>query len=351
MAGILSTVMIGALALVVVRYRYALFFSTYLLFIFSAIALSDVIMTVSIPLLLLSRNLFRKITNKISNTGWPLFTLAFEVLGRNKLIFTGDDLLAAQKTDRNALVVLNHTYHCDWLLSFSLGERLGRIGNIKIAMKDVIKYIPFVGVGIWAMGFIFLSRRWQDDQKKINKAFSHLKQDGEPFWFVTHPEGSRLSPKSLAECQRFARERGNVPLLENILLPRLKGFVSSVVALRDETDAIYDMTAAYAKPPGGFIQMLYGNHPSQIHIHLRRFDMAKLPKDEAEVGTWLYNLYKEKDDLLKHFKTHGHFPGAQLTHMMEYRASKYILNMVMWSVAVAMFMYSSVQLYYWSFGL
>eukprot|EP01133_Synstelium_polycarpum_P006246 gene6246-7239_t len=336
----LPTLVLGVLAVVVAYFWYPIAFILYVGFIFSAIALSDVIMTVSMPLLLFSSNYFRKLTNGIAQLGWPLFTVALEFLGKNKLVFSGDDIRAYQTRDRSALVTLNHTYYCDWMLAFSLGERTGRIGNIKIAMKDIIKYVPFVGVGIWAMGFIFLSRSWQNDQPKINKAFSRLKKDGEPFWFVTHPEGSRMSAANLKDSRQFAMDRGgNVPLLDNILVPRVKGFTTAVQATRDVVDVVYDMTAAYKRPPRGFLGLLYGANPTEVHIHLRRYPITDVPTSDADASAWLYARYKEKDELLAHFKEKGHFPGKTLDY--PFNARKYLPNFVMWLSAVGLFIYTT----------
>jgi len=320
----------------------AVIYGLYLTFIFLSIALSDVIMTLSIPILLFSRSIFRKITNGIAQFGWPLFTFAFETFGRNKIIWTGEPLNEFQEgsskdgKDRNALVTINHTYYCDWLLSFSLGVRCGRIGNIKIAMKDVIKYIPFVGIGIWAMGFIFLSRKWQDDQKKINKAYSHLKTDGEPFWFVTHPEGSRVNATNIKKSQEFAKERG-LPILNNVLLPRVKGFTSSVLALRDTLDAVYDLTVAYKKRPAGFIHLFYGARPTEIHVHLRRFPIQSLPTEEKHIEQWLYQRSKEKDILIQQFKDKGYFSEQPLD--LPFNPKKYIFNFFVWLSMLTIFLY------------
>ncbi|EAL63183.1 hypothetical protein DDB_G0288523 [Dictyostelium discoideum AX4] len=332
-----------------------LFLVLYIVFIFSCIALSDAIMMISIPVLLVSRSYFRKITNAIAHFGWPLITLAFETLGRNKLVFTGDSIKDYQNfdnnqkkvlgKDRNALVLINHTYHCDWLLSFSLGERSGRIGNIKIAMKDIIKYVPFAGIGIWAMGFIFLSRKWQNDQPKINKAYEHLRKDGEPFWFVTHPEGSRVSEKNLKESQEFSRSRG-LPILENLLIPRVKGFTSSVVALHDQIDAVYDLTVAYKKKPGNIFRLLYGANPTEIHVHVRRFPISSIPVNDIKgVEQWLYKTYQEKDRLLKSFKENGYFSDGKFLDQ-PFKPQKYLKNLFVWIISLLIFFTILINLYF-----
>ncbi|EGC29814.1 hypothetical protein DICPUDRAFT_58605 [Dictyostelium purpureum] len=340
----------GNLAITVFR---IIFFIVYMIFIFSSIALSDLVMTLCIPIFLISRSYFRKITNLIAQLGWPLFTLAFETLGRNKLVYSGESLREYQNfdsnkkiegKDRNALVLINHTHHCDWLLSFSLGERCGRIGNIKIAMKDIIKYIPFVGAGIWAMGFIFLSRQWQNDQHKINKAYSHLKKDGEPFWFVTHPEGSRFGPSNLKSSQEFAKSR-NLPILNNILMPRVKGFTSAVLALNDTVDAVYDLTVAYKKAPGNMVKLIYGSDPTEIHIHVRRFPLSEIPtSNEKDIEQWLYDRYYEKDQLLKTFKEKGYFDQSKHLNL-PFKYQKYLPNLILWIVLLLSFFTILIKLF------
>ncbi|KAI0226419.1 hypothetical protein L0F63_002167 [Massospora cicadina] len=44
-----------------------------------------------------------------------------------------------------------------------------------------------------------------------------------------------------------------------------------------------------------------GLNPGQIHVHVRRFKVADLPRDEDRFSTWLQTRWQEKDDLLDHF--------------------------------------------------
>jgi hypothetical protein len=45
-----------------------------------------------------------------------------------------------------------------------------------------------------------------------------------PFWVGIYPEGTRITPKKWKESITFAAEKG-LPQLNNVLLPRTKGFV------------------------------------------------------------------------------------------------------------------------------
>ncbi|KYQ90713.1 putative acetyltransferase protein [Tieghemostelium lacteum] len=325
-----------------------IFFIFYVIYVFLAIGLCDIIMMVTMPLILVNRQTYRKITNFLATKGWPLIVFAFERIGRNRIIFTSDhDITIHNNHDPNergnALVLLNHTYHCDWLLSFSFGERIGRIGNIKIAMKNAIKYVPLAGPGIWAMGFIFLSRKWQNDQKKINKAYQHLRDEQEPFWFVTHPEGSRLSETNLTECHEFSNSRG-LPLLHNVLVPRVKGFTSSVIALREQLDYIYDLTVAYKKRPASFFALFLGYNPTEVHVHIKKIPICELPTDETQIGDWLYDLYTSKDQLLKQFKLKGYFPNSRKLDL-SFNYQKYYVNLVVWLLLVISMLVIFIKLF------
>lgn len=97
---------------------------------------------------------------------------------------------------------------------------------------------------------VFLSRNWDKDKVAIAQTFRHLKEDPTtPFWLLSHPEGTRFSPKKLEECNNFAREHGH-PELKHCLLPRTKGFVATVNGLRGCLESILDCTIVWDKPAG-----------------------------------------------------------------------------------------------------
>ena len=66
---------------------------------------------------------------------------------------------------------------------------------------------------------------------------------------LTTLEGRRITPSNLEESKLFAKKR-DLPQLQYILLPRVKGFEQTVQALRPQLDAIYDLTIHYSELPG-----------------------------------------------------------------------------------------------------
>ena len=44
-----------------------------------------------------------------------------------------------------------------------------------------------------------------------------------------------------------------------------------------------------------------GNFPSEIHIHVKRFDMKSLPTEGEKIDEWCKDRWREKEFLLKDF--------------------------------------------------
>jgi len=159
----------------------------------------------------------------------------------------------------------------------------------------------------------FLSRNWERDKHTIEGSFAALKRSELPFWLFTHPEGYRISPEKKSQAHEFAKQNG-LPILNHVLLPRVKGFAATVTALETSLDAVYDVTVVYGKPPSGILGMCSGDwfigsrKFVPIDIYLRRYPLSTIPKDEEKIKEWLYTVYKEKDDIIAYWKDNHKFP-------------------------------------------
>jgi lysophosphatidic acid acyltransferase / lysophosphatidylinositol acyltransferase len=59
-------------------------------------------------------------------------------------------------------------------------------------------------------------------------------------------EGTRFSDQKHAASMKFAKEKG-LPLLKHHLVPRTRGFTSSIPHLKEKVGAIYDTQLAFKK--------------------------------------------------------------------------------------------------------
>ncbi|KAL4295179.1 hypothetical protein GQ457_12G019180 [Hibiscus cannabinus] len=77
--------------------------------------------------------------------------------------------------------------------------------------------------------------------------------------------------------------------------------------------AVYDLTIAYKHRCPLFLDNVLRVDPSEVHFNVQRISFNNIPTSDAEAGAWLIDRFKVKDQLLRDFKSQGHFPqqGAE----------------------------------------
>uniref|UniRef100_A0A6B2LLE1 Phospholipid/glycerol acyltransferase domain-containing protein n=1 Tax=Arcella intermedia TaxID=1963864 RepID=A0A6B2LLE1_9EUKA len=162
--------------------------------IFGTIALENIVLIAYFPLYFISLKHYRRVTEFAGQKLWPWLIFTLERLGEFKITLYSDDILPP--TDKNIFLMMNHQHWCDFVCGFYVAHVRGRLGAMKGFVKESIVYVPVVGTALKAMGFVFLTRNWDVDQRTLDRAFQSLRQ-GDAFWLFTHPEGSRYDPRKL----------------------------------------------------------------------------------------------------------------------------------------------------------
>jgi lysocardiolipin and lysophospholipid acyltransferase len=131
-------------------------------------------------------------------------------------------------------------------------------GHLYIILKESIKYIPILGVGMQFYGFIFLSRKWATDkirfQYRLRKLSTHHTgpMSGssylDPMWLLIFPEGTNLSDNGRDSSKRWADKNG-IADLQHCMLPRSTGLVYCLSELEKTVEYMYDCTVAYEGVP------------------------------------------------------------------------------------------------------
>lgn len=275
-----------------------------------------------------------RLLDTLAHFGWGMIVDFVEHVGRLSPVITGD-LEALSKHSHplhngSKIVISNHATAGDPLALFLLGHRLERIGNMRFMVRKDLLFFPVLGLTAFFLDFVFLSREWNKDQKNIGKVFrSMMEGTGERiFWMCMFPEGTRISPQKLRDSQQYAASK-NLPVLQHVLVPRVKGLQATLKSLRAKADGVLDVTIAYSVrggpesgrhgrlANGGAIRPGLGDlllHRSTerswpVHIHVRLIPMSDIPLDEQGVHEWVLKVFQEKDALLRYFNVHGHFPG------------------------------------------
>lgn len=285
------------------------------------LSLSIVLFAVGVAMLplklLMSPRSFTRLYLYIADYYWKFAVWFGEFVGIQFTLY-GDNVPMRE----NAFVISNHRWGVDFIVYWMLAARKGRLGCLKLLAKDWLKFFPGFGWGGYLLDFVFLKRDWLHDQNTIRDTFHRLKTRDLPFWLLSHVEGTRLTPAKLEESKKFAAERG-LPIMEETLLPRVKGFVSVIQELRDMKTplVLYDTTLMYVDAVTGKTELPSG-HPvpgpstfslffrpsSHIHLHVKRYTMDQLPLTNAGLEQWLIEAFVRKQKLLADFRITHKFP-------------------------------------------
>ena len=265
-----------------------------------------------------STKAFRAVNNWCARSIFGIWVLMAEKDAKIELVFTGDEIPKRE----NAILICNHQSMADVMLLLCFAWRCCRIGDIKFFVKDIIKYIPGVGWGMHFLDCIYVKRNWTQDKAGIQKLFGKFKREQIPIFLVSFLEGTRVKPSKLKKAQAFAASRGMyVP--QHTLVPRTKGFVASMQGLGDHLNAVYDMTIGY---PEGVPRLVdcYLHKVKRIEINIKRYPIADFAEmDEAQLNTWVFDRYQEKDKRLAAFAKTGAFedePSLGPIHYKEWLA-------------------------------
>lgn len=203
-------------------------------------------------------------------------------------------------------------------------------GYIYIILKESLKYVPFLGVGMQFYGFIFLARKWEQDKPRFMHRLSKLAAGGDknknPMWLLIFPEGTTLSSNGRKSSSKYAEKMGwKDP--EHCLLPRTTGLRFCLQQLENSVEWLYDCTVAYeGVEPGTYGQdyfTLYstymeGRPPKSINMYWRRFRVKDIPiHDATEFEKWLLARWYEKDEMIKYYIANGCFRGDEVPAKIE----------------------------------
>lgn len=234
-----------------------------------------------------------------------------------QLIKRKDGSLQCNFADRMVLMA-NHQLYTDWLYLWWIAYTNNMHGFIYIILKESLKNIPIIGWGAQFYNFIFLSRKWEEDQRTFKKHLSKLNKKGDPMWLIIFPEGTNLSPTTRERSKQWADKNG-LQDMKHQLLPRSTGLRFCLNELKETTDWLYDCTIAYEGiPPGQFGQDIFtlrssffeGRPPKSVNMHWRRFRISDIPYENTHAfEVWLRNRWREKDYMLEYFSRHTRFPA------------------------------------------
>lgn len=223
---------------------------------------------------------------------------------------------------RPVIIIANHQVDADWWYIWQAARHHESAGNIKIVLKEQLKFVPIIGWGMRLFEFLFLKRSIDHDAKHIKAYMDSLIDDDFPFWLVIFPEGTTIHTEYVTKSRAFA-EKTNRPKFNHVVLPRTAGLQVILDAVEKVQPDIYDLTLAFPSYSGeiptfdmgydrkidtqvpSMKSLLAGKKTGPISIHSRRFSYADAKKD---LQGFLDTRWAEKDVRMAHFIKHKAFP-------------------------------------------
>eukprot|EP00960_Hanusia_phi_P028364 747364-Hanusia_phi.AAC.3 len=253
----------------------------------------------------------------LANVSWNSIIEYAERVCKLNTIVTGNLVQLMDEYPRNKLILCNHVSAVDVLVIFFVASKFGKTGNLRFFAKKELIFVPIFGLAAYFLNFVFLERNWIKDMTRIKKNLLRVVGSSKRrlFWLVIFPEGTRIDNTKLKKSQEFAISR-NLQPLKHLLIPRVKGPSMSIDILKEEIDAILDLTIAYDKRFGD-----YGNtRPSlvdaffkrrtewNVHVNANLIPVSDIPKDKDRLDDWLHQIFVQKDGKLEHYHSQGSFP-------------------------------------------
>ncbi|KAM1474228.1 hypothetical protein ACFX2I_030266 [Malus domestica] len=206
-----------------------------------------------------SKRMYRKINKLVAELLWLELIWLIDWWAGIKVELYVDSKTFQLMGKEHALVISNHKSDIDWLVGWLVAQRSGCLGSALAIIKKEIMFLPVIGWSMWFSEYVFLQRRWTKDESTLKSGFRRLEDFPMPFWLALFVEGTRFTQAKLMAAQEFAASRG-LPIPRNVLLPRTKGFVSSVIHMRSFIPAIYDCTLAVPnnQPPPTLLRIFRG---------------------------------------------------------------------------------------------
>uniref|UniRef100_A0A2P2J6Q0 Putative 1-acyl-sn-glycerol-3-phosphate acyltransferase 5 isoform X3 n=1 Tax=Rhizophora mucronata TaxID=61149 RepID=A0A2P2J6Q0_RHIMU len=160
---------------------------------------------------------------------WPIL---FEKVNKTKVIFSGETVPARERV----LLIANHRTEVDWMYLWDLAWRKGCLGYIKYVLKSSLMKLPVFGWAFHILEFIPVDRKWHVDEPNMRQMLSSFKDLKDLLWLALFPEGTDFTEQKCMRSQKYAAQNG-LPILNNVLLPKTKGFYACLEELRGSLDA------------------------------------------------------------------------------------------------------------------
>lgn len=128
---------------------------------------TDIVLSTLLPLSYFFPTLVYNLSSSLASLVWQGIQTIFTRFNRAHITVSGTQL----PKNESAIVLSNHVSWTDFYLIQHLALKSGMLGRCRWFAKQQLKWVPFLGWGLWAMGMPLISRNWDKDQRELDRVF------------------------------------------------------------------------------------------------------------------------------------------------------------------------------------
>lgn len=140
------------------------------------LVLIDILLSLLLPLSPLLPTAIYNLSSTLAFSVWTWIQHIFTTTNAAHITTSG----AALPAHESAIVIANHVSWTDFYMIQSLAQRSGMLGRCRWFAKRELRWVPFLGWGLWAMGMPLVSRRWTSDKVEMERVFSAVVEGRRP---------------------------------------------------------------------------------------------------------------------------------------------------------------------------
>ena len=134
------------------------------------LAAANVILSTLLPVSAILPDLTYHLSSKVAESVWKAVQIIFTRINGAQITVSGSKL----PSNESAIVVCNHVSWSDFYMIQALAIRSHMLGRVRWFAKEQLKWVPFLGWGLWAMGMPLVSRNWLHDQREMTRVFEGI---------------------------------------------------------------------------------------------------------------------------------------------------------------------------------
>ncbi|TKA83554.1 hypothetical protein B0A55_00502 [Friedmanniomyces simplex] len=270
---------------------------------------ANLVLSLLLPLSVLLPNTCYDASSRIAESIWLGIQHIFTRANHAQILVSGAEHL---RQGESAIVISNHVGWTDFYMIQELAVAARMLPRCRWFAKRELRWVPFLGWGLWAMGMCLVSREWTRDRREMERVFRGVVRRRWPVWLIAYSEATRYTASKRLEAEAWCRAH-NKRLGHHVLYPRTRGFIACVQNLRktQHVNSVYDVTIAYAKngkefqvPPRFTESLMLANLDERwrFFVHVDRYTIDTLPQSDDELAQWLEDRFVEKGMRLAHLQ-------------------------------------------------